>query len=781
MLEKEWKKEFEEEILKEWLAAWPYKFDPDAKGNLYSIDTPPPYADAPLHMGAVTYVMMDMFARFHRSLGENVLFPLGLDRNGLPIEIAAEKKYNISPFDVPREKFLSVCEQMLKEFSAECIDVFKRLGITFNSWEFGPKVGDAYLTDSPEYRALTQTTFIDLWNKGLIYEAAYPTNYCPGCRATLADAEVDYAQLETDFVDIEFKVKETGGAVVISTTRPELLCTCAAVIFHPTDERYKMLDGMHAIVPIYEHEVKIFAHPMADPTKGTGIVMMCSFGDLSDIRFFREKNLEPVYAINPDGTMNERAGLLKGLKVDDARKKIVILLEKKNLIKKKRKILHWVPVCERSGHNIEFIALPEFYLKQVKFKTKMRALTRKLRFFPPESKKLLLDWIDSVSIDWPISKRRVYATEVPLWYCERCGEVIVPPKGRYYQPWREPPPIDKCPKCNGTKFRGETRVFDTWFDSAITPLYIQKWGQSFFERNPICTLRPQGKEIIRTWLYYTLLKCYLLTGKCIFRDAWINHHILDERGRKMSKSLGNVIDPRDVLKKFGAEPFRLWTVFEGDLTKGDFRCSFERIESSAKTLIKLWNIARYVSQFPQRKNKVKFTLLDKWILNEINGLIRTAKKNYSNYDFHATAIALRHFVWETFASHYIELSKSRAYNSDGKFTKDEQASAHYTLHTVLKKVLCLFAPIIPFITYKIYKDLYGINIHSLPFPRAERKFTIPFTTDELIALNSSVWKLKKKKGISLRAELTEFSVDKKFEPIEADFVATHNIRKLNFV
>jgi len=787
---KRWSKELEKPIYEEWKGSKLYRFDNKSKSPVFSIDTPPPYVNTPVHIGqATTYVLMDFFARYRRMSGWNVLFPLGLDRNGLPIEMAAEKKFNFKLTELPREQALEKCESILSEASDASTDTFLRSGISFNSWKLGNGIGDIYYTDSPEYRSLTQDTFIDLWKKGLIYEDNRVTNFCPGCQTTIADAEVDYEDLPTTFNEIKFRIKETGEDIIIATTRPELICTLAMIIFNPEDKRYKHLEGKTAVSPIFGKEVPIKPHPAAEMEKGTGIMMMCSFGDLTDIRFFRELKLEPVVAINKDGTMNEHAGFLKGLPIKKAREKTIEALREKGLLKKQSKTTHRTPVCERSKDPIEFIAMPELYLKQVEFKPKMKEFAKKINFFAPRSRQIMLDWIGGVSIDWPISRRRYYATEVPLWYCKKCGEPILPPKGGYYRPWKEKPPKGsaglkngKC-KCGSSEFRGETRVFDTWFDSSISPLYIMKWTRdnAFFSRNKPCTLRPQGKEIIRTWLYYTVLKDYLLTGECIFRDAWINYHIVDDKGKKMSKSKGNVIDPQEVLDKFGAEPFRLWTAIEGNLTKKDFRCSFERIAGTEKTLTKLWNIARFISMFPEPKKKPSsLSPLDEWIIHETNNIIEYTKKQYENYDFNGPATGIKNFLWEALASHYMELVKHRAYNQEGRYSKQEQGSALYTLHHCLDVVLKLLAPITPFITYHIYNDLRGADIHAEQFPEAVKTPKPPFTTGELMELNGAIWKAKKDKGLSLKAEIRMATLPGKFRPIERDLALTHGIKQLKW-
>ena len=782
IIEKRWDKEFEPEIYKVWKESKLYQFEKNSKKKTYSIDTPPPYVNTPIHIGhAATYVLMDMFARFKRMNNFNVLFPLGLDRNGLPIEVAAEKKFNIKLTETPREKFIEYCHKVLEESSMTSTDSFLKLGISFNSWEKGNNIGDVYETDSDEYRTLTQGTFIDMWKKGLIYEDERINNYCPGCQTTLADAEIDYEDLPTTFNDIIFKIKETGEEMIIGTTRPELVCTCGMVIYNPDDERYKHLEGKTAVTPIFNKEVPIKAHPYARIDKGTGLVMMCSAGDLTDIRFFREQGLNPIIAINKDGTMNKHAGLLEGLKVKEAREKMIKELKEKKLLVHQKKTTHRTPICERSKDPIEFIAMKEFYVKQVEFKKKMKKLAEELNFYAPQSRQILLNWIDSVSIDWPISRRRYYATEVPLWYCE-CGEVILPEKGKYYQPWKENPPIKKCPKCGGNKFKGEERVFDTWFDSSISPLYILKYNQDdkFFKMNSPCSLRPQGKEIIRTWLYYTVLKCYLLTNKLIFNDVWIHYHIIDDKGYKLSKSKGNIIDPQEVLKKYGGEPFRLWAAIEGNLEKIDFRCSFDRIEGAGKTLTKLWNVARFISMFEGKKKPKELQPLDKWIIQELNELITFSKGQYFDYDFHNPAIKLKHFLWETFSSHYLELVKNRAYNQDNKYSQEEQDSALYTLHYCLDILLKLLAPIIPFITYKLYQELKNEDIHFTSFPEVKKEYGSQFTTEELSELNSNIWKAKKDNDLSLKGEVVKAIIPKKFEVIENDLINTHNIRKLEY-
>jgi valyl-tRNA synthetase len=651
------------------------------------------------------------------------------------------------------------------------LESFQKLGISFNSWELDYAIGGRYDTDDPEYRRLTQQTFIDLWHKGLIYEDLKPTNYCPVCRTTISDAEVEYREEQSKLNYIKFKIKETGEDAIIATTRPEMLCTCKVILYHPDDDRYRKLKGKTAIVPIFGQEVSIIEHPYAKIDFGSGLLMVCSFGDYGDVRLLRELDIDPTYAIDEKGKMNENAGKYKGLTVKEAREAIIKDLKAAGLVEKQEKITNRQPICWRSKNPIEFVPMKEFYLKQIESKDDILDIAKKIKFFAPESKQILIDWINAVNIDWVISRRRYYGTEIPLWYC-KCGYTYVPEPGKYYKPWLKQPPIKKCPKCGSTEFRGETRVFDTWFDSSNSPLYIlgYLWDKDFFDSNFPCSLRPQGKEIVRTWLYFTLLKAWLLEKKRVFNDAWINHHIIDESGIKMSKSLGNVIDPQEVIKKYGADNFRIWTCLEGDITNGDIRCSYERIEGTGKFITKLWNIARFVSMFPQPE-KAKLEKTDEWILAELSKLLKFVKDKYLSYDFNTAATAIREFAWNLFASHYVEMVKPRAYAGS--------EAAWHTLHACMRNLLLVLSPVVPFVTEKLWQELYAKDdesIHMQSFPKPEWDEDAAKLTQALTEFNSKVWNIKKEQGISLK-DTIEIEVPKELKCFEKDLKDMHNIKK----
>lgn len=764
---KRWDHSLERKIFDGWQKDGIYRFRMAKGKKPFIIDTPPPYPSGAWHIGAVAqYSQIDMIARTGRMSGNPVLFPIGIDRNGLPVEIYTETLYNVKMREIPREKFIELCRTALDDLESKMIETMKRIGL---SGDYAAK----YRTDQDDYRKLTQSTFIGLWKKGLIYEASRPNNYCSECRTTIADAEVQYEELPTRLAYVKFQVKETGEPLVIATTRPELICSCQLVIVNPADERYTALHGKHATLPIYNRDVEIKAHPSALPEFGTGAVMVCSYGDYTDVLLFRELGLVEILATGEDGKLTKAAGPYDGLSVPEARTKIVQDLEAQGLLIKTEKINHRTPICSRSGTPIEIIPMREYYLKQVDSLPKLKQLATKMVFHPDANRQILLDWLNSISIDWPISRRRVYATEVPVWYCTNCSTPFIPSPGPYYKPWKDPAPTKKCSNCGSTEFGGDTRTFDTWMDSSVSALFISKYQREpkFFRRCYPATIRPQGKDIVRTWLHYSILRCYQLTGRAPFTHAWIGGLGMDEQGQAMHKSKGNVVEPEPLLEKYGADAFRFWNASEA--TQGsDFRCSDVRIAGAHKFLTKLWNISRFISSFPDVRSK-SLMASDKWVLSELANLVDTCSKGYQDFNFFTPASEIRDFVWETFASHYVEMVKARAYGQG--FSKQQQKAAWCTLHIVLRNLLILLAPITPFIVDHIWKQLYGkSSIHLETFPKATWPKTHKRYTEAMLAFNREVWKVKEERKLTLRDSL-EMQIPKTLAPFREDLIKMHSL------
>ncbi len=782
---KRWKPKSEEELLDTWTEQDVHTFDPNTKKKIYSVDTPPPYLSGYVHLGQLLhYTQIDMIARYRRMQGLEVNFPLGIDRNGLPVELRVEKEYGMDMHTTPRAEFVQKCKEQLDLYQDEMIHWFKRVGIGFNTYESE----GSYQTDSPEYRAVTQATFIELWNKGLIYTDYRPNNWCFECGTTIADAEVEYAERPTTLHYLYFEV-EGMEPIEIATTRPELLCACGAVFIHPDDERYEGYAGKKAKVPLFNLEVQIIESPTAQMEFGTGALMVCSYGDMADVMAFRDHSLEPIAAISPEGKMTDAAGKFEGLKTKDAQKAIIEELKEKDLLFKQEPSMQRVPLCWRSETPIEFIAMDEYYLKQVEFLDELMKIAKETPIYPDFHRHILIDWINRVSVDWPISRRRYYGTEIPIWYCNACNEPIVPDNSeiRYYQPWKEDPLFSKCPRCDAEKgFKGEERTFDTWMDSSISGLQIIGYmrDEELFKKAFGNIMRPQGKEIVRTWLYYSLLRTLQLTGKPAFKEIWISGLVMDEKGQKMSKSKGNSPPPGPIIDKYGADAFRFFGVNEAGLGS-DIRFSEDRLAGVSKFMTKIWNVARFISMFPYPKD-MKFenlTTVDQWILAEANNLIEKTLPGCEKLDFHRPSIEIRSFTWNFFADHVIEMVKGRCFNGEGTFTEQEQKSAWFTLHTTLNHIIRALAPIVPYVTDRIYRELYDEKgIHKQEYPKLNEEWKSELTehTDLLLQTNGGFWKFKRENGLSLRAGLPKAYIDKVLKPWAKDLEAMHGIGKLHF-
>ena len=766
-----WDPKLEAEMRQIWEIERILEFKPsNNKNRNFVIDTPPPYPSGkPWHPGALTqYTQIDMTARAARMRGLNVLYPIGIDRNGLPVEIFAERKYRVQMRKTPREEFINLCKHALDDLEAYMIGLLKTLGISGDYY-------NKYRTDSEEYRKLTQWSFIELWKKGLVYLANRPNNYCVDCNTTIADAEIEYEELPTFLVTNTFKVKDSRGELSVATTRPELLAACQMLVVNPADGRYKKYVGKTAIVPIYNREVPIRAHMSVDPKFGSGVVMVCSYGDYNDVMLFREFRLKEVVAVDMDGKMTSAVGKYAGVLIKDARSQIIQDLQEMGIATKVEQIQHRTPLCERSKTPIEIIPMEEYYLKQLDFRPALKRLAKKIEFHPAMHRQILLDWIDVLTTDYPISRRRYYSTEIPVWFCSKCNTPHLPKPGVYYRPWRDEAPFKKCRKCGNAKFIGETRTFDTWMDSSLSPLYISKYTKNarFHGLTFPTTIRMQGKDIVRTWLYYTLLKSYQLTGREPFKHAWIGGLGQDAQGRKMSKSLGNFVDAEPILARFGSDAFRFWGASEAGLGY-DFRFSEERIAGAGKFLTKFWNTCRFISSFPVPE-RAELTWTDKWMLNELGKLTEECVEAYRRFDVFTASTKVREFLWNVFASNYLEMAKGRAYG-DG-VTKGEQEAAWYTLHTVVRGLLLLLAPIAPFLTDYVWRKLYGTqSIHLEEFPEAQRFDVSEKVSQSIMEFNAQVWKTKRDRGLALKDPITA-RIPANLKHFEKDLVRMHHITK----
>ena len=789
-----------------------YSFNPDSEKEIFVIDTPPPYPSGTWHIGAVAqYSMIDVIARSQRLLGKEVYFPWGVDRNGINIEFTVEKKTGKKMRTFERGNFIDICRETIEEYTQAMRETACRVGLSC-SFE------NEYLTDSPEYRAVSQSIFVDLFKQGNIVEDLRPNIYDPVEGTTIADAEVQRISRSTKLCDVIWET-EGGEKVIITTTRPELICACGIVLVHPEDSRYSHLIGKEINLPLTVNgrskKVSVASHHSVKMEFGSGVLMVCSFGDQNDVSVFREFGLDPFVAINLNGEMTEISGPLSGLSVIEARKKAIDILEQENKLSSIKDHDQEIPVSERGNNPVEIILLKEWYVRQTHTLERMNELVSDINFIPPRNKQFLDDWMQNISIDWPISRRRWYHTEVPIWYSEDGSKVVVPPSGSYVQPWRDSPPkgsevLDRESKVTLGLYEemanqlgeltGEEKVFDTWMDSSNSNLFVSGYGenQELFAKAFPTALRPQGKEIVRTWLYYTLLKSTLLLDKPGFSNIWIDGLGMDPWGRKMSKSLGNGIDANSVLEcgsggrtgswkikgtdgkqihlkanKIGSECFRLWKACDAQVGD-DFHINPEEIEAKYfGVLTKIFNVARFASQFEVPSNLSSepndLEIEDKWILSEFSQVMSKVEDSWTKIDIYNAAQSIKNFSTGVFPSHWLEMVKSRLYDGD--------EAAAWTLHRIVRDLLTSLSPICPFFTHYLSTTLYGhssVDVRKFP-DIIESKSELLNLTNPVIEFNSEVWKLKKDSGISLNTEISNVKIPEELTILSESLTRMHRI------
>jgi valyl-tRNA synthetase len=736
---------------------------------LYSIDTPPRYVSGPLHIGhATSYSQIDFVARYKRMRGFDVFFPLCVDANGLPIEVELEKMHGVDPKEVGRKKFNEMCRRFAEQNAKKVIDQYKALSISMDDSLY-------YRTDSPEYRRITQITFIDLFKRGLIYRDRRPVNWCPRCKTSLADAELEYRQRKNGLNYITFRLE--GGDVTIATTRPELLFACKLLAFHPGDERYKGLERKSALTP-FGKWVKIVKDGSVDPDFGSGMVMICTIGDREDLRWVRKYRLEIDRAIDEEGKMTSLCGEYEGLTVEEARSAVLEDLEEKGLIVKGEKIDQNVAVCWRCHTPIEFLVEDQWFLKTIAFKREMEKVADEMDFYPDFMRVRLKEWISSLEWDWPISRMRYYATPLPIWYCENCPHVVVAEKGQcYVDPTLDPPPVDRCPRCGGP-LRGSEEVFDTWMDSSVTPLVNRENGANY----PM-SLRPQSHDIIRTWLYYTSLRCYLATGEKPFDSVMISGFILAPDGRPMHASWGNAIDPMEVIERYGSDCLRY---FAANCALGvDTPFRWNDVKRGAKFLQKLRNVVKFItiarSNFESRSEAVELRAIDRWALTWLSEIVERVTTSMEKLDFQHAIREVESFLWHTFADDYIEMAKYRIYKDVDGVDKE---GAIYALTTIGKDVLKMLHPFLPSITRELYAqiDPEG-SIISWPEPQA--RYPESFASGERArSLISALRGLKSSMSLPLSSELSSVTVyvgrDEELADFYDEIKATIHVKKLIF-
>ena len=779
--EKKWSKYWEKEKT--------YQFDPKSKAEIYSIDTPPPTVSGKVHIGhAFSYSQQDFVIRFQRMLGKNIFYPFGTDNNGVATERLIEKTRKVKARDMPREEFVKIClDELEKNLIPQYEKGMKRLGLSCDYDIF-------YTTIDPHCQKISQRSFIELYKMGREYRKDAPAMWCPECETGISQVECEDKEVASTFNDIVFKVD--GKELIVATTRPELLPACVAIFYHPDDERYKPLKGKLAKVPLFDIEVPIMPDERADPEKGTGIVMCCTFGDQTDMEWQKAYNLEIKEAITKDGKMTELAEKYKGLGIKEARKAITADLKKNGLLVKQKPITHAVNVHERCGTEIEFVKSKQWFIKYLDLKKDMLKWGEKLNWYPKHFVSRYNNWVEGLQWDWLISRQRYFGIPFPVWYCAKCDEpILAEEKDLPVDPIEDKPPVKKCPKCGASEFIPERDILDTWATSSLTPrLAIELMPPELQKKLYPMNLRPQAHDIITFWLFNTVVKSNLHYKKNPFKDVMISGWLLDPKGKKFSKSKGNVIEPDEVIEKYSADALRFMAA--GTKLGEDLPYQEKDVVTGMKTITKLWNASKFsfmhLEDYKKTKPK-KLEFFDKWMLSKLNKTIKASTEAFLKYEYSRTRLDVEKLFWQSLCDNYLEIVKDRLYNPD-KRGKEARESAQYTLYTTLLSVIKMMAPIMPFITEEIYQDFYkktekDKSIHTSKWPEFDKKLTddqIEETGDVLIDVIAAVRREKTKNKQPLSAPIKGLTIEctkqlqKAIAPAIDDLKAVTKAEKIEF-
>ena len=731
----------------------------------FSIDTPPPYPSGEFHMGNVlNWTYFDMVARFKRMRGFNVLFPQGWDCHGLSIEIQVEKIYNLKKRDAPPDQFRKWCEELVEKYIAMMKEGILKLGCSVD-WT------TEYRTMDPDYWRRTQLSFILLSKKGYMYQGTHPVNWCPRCETAIADAEVDYEKREGILHYIRFPIEGNSEYLLIATSRPEFIPACVAVAVNPTDERFSKYIGKKIIVPMVKHSVSIIGDEHVDPCFGTGVVMICTFGDKEDVKTVFKHKLPIIILLSENGQVNENGGKYAGLYVNQARKAIVQDLSDAGLLEKTEKLMQEVGVCDRCKSHVEILDRKQWFMKTRALTDRVEQATNEVVWYPDYMKTRLIDWAKSLDWDWVVSRQRVFATPIPVWYCKNCNDVIVADEDWVpIDPKLENPRLSACPNCGGKEFTPEKDVFDTWMDSSITCAVHAGWpDRSDWKRLFPADVHASGIDIIRTWAYYLMVRHLALFDEKPYKSCLINGMVLGGDGRKMSKSLKNYVAAPEVLNKHGSDATRQWAA-GGGATGSDIPFRWQDVEYGRRFLVKLWNVSSFAGQkledyVPAKLESVSLLLLDQWILTKLAKVVKKVTTAMEDCQFNIAVDEIRNFTWHIFCDSYIEAVKDRLYRPDlyGEESKD---AAQTTIYTVLYTILRLSAPIIPHLTEEIYQAMFSddkkiesLQLAGWPSPcelglneKAEQQ------GDLVITLISEVRKEKSEKHLALNAPIKQLTV-----------------------
>ena len=708
--------DIEDRLYRKWEDKKYFHAEVDRSKKPFTIVMPPPNVTGQLHMGhALDNTMQDILIRFKRMQGYSALWQPGTDHAAIATEVKVTEKLKAEGIDkkeIGREAFLQHAWKWKEEYGGRIVNQLKKLGSSAD-WD-----RERFTMDEGCSEAVKEV-FVNLYEKGYIYKGSRIINWCPVCKTSISDAEVEHVEQEGHFWHINYPiVGEEGRYVEIATTRPETLLGDTAVAVNPKDERYKDIIGKMLKLPLTDREIPVIADEYVDMEFGTGCVKITPAHDPNDFEVGKRHNLEEINILNDDATINEKGGKYAGMDRYEARKAMVADLEKEGLLVKVVPHTHNVGTHDRCKTTVEPMIKPQWFVRMKEMGQAALDLikTDELEFVPEQFDKTYIHWLENIR-DWCISRQLWWGHRIPAYYCDDCGETVVA---------KEMPKI--CPKCGGSHFTQDPDTLDTWFSSALWPFSTLGWPKKtpeyeyFYPTDVLVT----GYDIIFFWVIRMVFSALEQTGKSPFKHVLIHGLVRDDQGRKMSKSLGNGIDPLEVIDKYGADALRL-TLITGNAPGNDMRFYWERVEKSRNFANKIWNASRFIMMNMEKADfsNVKLsdlTIADRWILSKVNDLAVEMTDNMEKYELGIAVSKVYDFIWEEFCDWYIEMVKPRLYN-DADETK---AAALWTLKTVLIRALKLLHPYMPFITEEIFCNIQdeeeSIMISDWPVYKEEWSF-----------------------------------------------------------
>lgn len=711
--------EFEDRLYNEWVEKGYFHAEVDKTKKPFTIVIPPPNVTGQLHMGhALDETLQDILIRYKRMQGYSALWVPGTDHAGIATQIKVEEelrvKEGLTRYDLGREKFLERVWDWKNKYGSRIINQLKKIGSSCD-WD-----RERFTMDEGCSKAVKEV-FINLYNKKLIYQGSRIINWCPHCITALSDAEVEHAEQAGHFWHIKYPIKDSDGYVTIATTRPETLFGDTAVAVNPDDERYKDLIGKKLILPLVGREIPVIADEYVDKEFGTGCVKITPAHDPNDFEVGMRHDLEQIKVMNDDATMNSYAGKYEGMDRYDCRKAMVKDLKEQGLLVKVEDHSHNVGQCYRCGTTVEPIISKQWFVKMKPLaQPAIDAVKDKMTEFVPEHfEKIYFHWLENIR-DWCISRQLWWGHRIPAFYCDDCNEMVVT---------KEDAPV--CPKC-GKPMRQDPDTLDTWFSSALWPFSTLGWPDKteeldyFYPTSVLVT----GYDIIPFWVMRMMFSGLEHTGEVPFKHVFIHGLVRDSQGRKMSKSLGNGIDPLEIVDQYGADALR-FTLATGNAPGNDMRFYIERVEASRNFANKIWNASRFtLMNLDITENKLpdlsELTLEDKWILSKYNTLVKEVTENLDKFELGIAVSKLYDFIWESFCDWYIELVKPRLFDKENETGK----TAQYVLTYVLSNTMKLLHPFMPFITEEIWQHLphEGESIMVSDWPVYNEAFS--FTDEE---------------------------------------------------